>query len=187
MPDHPTPHGATAISKARLEFLYDGIFAIAMTILVLELKVPDLQDHRSIGELLGALRHQGSTFFSYGLSLTMLGMFWYRHNRQYGHFRFITRSMLVLQLLQLGFAAFFPFCAALWGRYPTNNLSTLLYIGCIMAHQWCSLAQWAAANRAGAIEGDSVDATYKAIRKRNLVGSIILTAFFAYYLVQVLG
>ena len=56
-----------------------------------------------------------------------------------------------------------------------------------MAHQWCSLAQWAAANRAGAIEGDSVDATYKAIRKRNLVGSIILTAFFAYYLVQVLG
>ena len=53
-------HAATGIiSRNRLECLFDGIFAIAMTILVLELKVPDLKDHQSTVELARKLAAYG--------------------------------------------------------------------------------------------------------------------------------
>src|SRR5438094_5500342 len=77
---------ASVISKSRLEMLFDGVFAIAMTILVLELKVPELVNIRSVDELRRALVHQAPTFFSYLLSFSVLGMFWYRHNNLYRHF-----------------------------------------------------------------------------------------------------
>lgn len=54
--------------------LFDGVFAIAMTILVLELKVPELVAQRSVQELAKGLAHQGSTFVSYLLSFFVLGM-----------------------------------------------------------------------------------------------------------------
>ena len=49
------------ISRSRLEMLVDGVFAIAMTILVLELKVPELGDPRSAGELVRALASQATS------------------------------------------------------------------------------------------------------------------------------
>jgi len=52
-------HSAAVISRSRLEMLVDGIFAIAMTILVLELKVPELDNSRSGHELARALARQG--------------------------------------------------------------------------------------------------------------------------------
>src|SRR2546425_3417736 len=90
-------HAAVSVvSRSRLEMLFDGVFAIAMTILVLELKVPELVDVRSVDELRRSLVHQAPTFFSYLLSFAVLGMFWYRHNRQYRHFRVINSGMLAL-------------------------------------------------------------------------------------------
>ena len=70
--------------------LFDGVFAIAMTILVLELKVPELgRAEVSAGDGGGASA-SGPTFLSYLLSFGILGMFWFRHNAQYRHFHTIT-------------------------------------------------------------------------------------------------
>src|SRR5258708_15922983 len=90
----------SAVSKDRLEFLFDGIFAIAMTILVLELKVPELNDRRSVSELAHALAHHAPTFGSYLLSFWLLRIFWYRHNQPYHHILVITHCMLAIHLLQ---------------------------------------------------------------------------------------
>src|SRR5215470_10608372 len=87
------------ISRSRLEMLVDGIFAIAMTILVLELKVPELTDRRSVWELARAIGRQAPTFLSYLLSFFVLGMFWYRHNMGFRHYRVITAKMLALHLM----------------------------------------------------------------------------------------
>src|SRR6185436_12762553 len=97
------------VSKSRLEFLFDGVFAIAMTLLVLELKVPELVDRLSIVELARGLAHEASTLVSYLISFVVLGVFWYRHNHQYHSFHAISRGMLVLHFVQLAAAAFFPF------------------------------------------------------------------------------
>jgi uncharacterized membrane protein len=69
------------ISRARLEALVDGIFAIAMTLLILEIRVPDLEERRSAEGLLRAIVHLGPALFSYVLSFSMLAIFWYRSAR----------------------------------------------------------------------------------------------------------
>jgi uncharacterized membrane protein len=130
------------ISKARLEVLVDGIFAIAMTILVLEIKPPEINDVHSVPGLLQALGHNAAIFGSYLLSFLMLGMFWYRHNQLFGELQVVTATVLGFQLLQLATAAFFPFCAALLGRYPTNGLSIVIYVACVFIYNLASLGVW---------------------------------------------
>ncbi|MGD1048840.1 MAG: TMEM175 family protein [Candidatus Krumholzibacteriaceae bacterium] len=175
-----------AISRGRLEILYDGIFAIAMTILVLELRVPELVDRHSVAELASALAHNGYTFGSYLLSFLMLGMFWYRHNLQYRHVRVVTAGMLALYLVQLAAAAFFPFCAALFGRYPTNGLSVVVYAGCVMVYFWASLATWVIARRSGALVSDLTAADYRRSRNRLLRACVIISILFAAYFTRML-
>jgi uncharacterized membrane protein len=176
----------SVISKGRLEILFDGIFAIAMTILVLELKVPDLSDSHSVSELARSLAHDGYTFGSYLLSFFMLGIFWYRHNYHYRHLHHITKGMLALHLLQLSMAAFFPFCAALLGRYPTNSLSIVVYIGCGMVYSWGSWLNWIVAGKAKAFVPEFKREEYIHIRNRGIRGCIIISVFFISYLIKVL-
>ena len=185
MKDEHTP--VPVISKSRLEFLFDGVFAIAMTILVLELKVPELADQRSIGELARALVHEASTFVSYLISLVVLGVFWYRHNQQYHNYHVISRGMLVLHFVQLAAAAFFPFCAAIFGRYPTNALSQVVYLGCILVYAWASFANWVVAKRSGSIAAELTEAAYRRSRTRLLRWCLLVSALFAVYLIRTLA
>ncbi len=174
------------VSRSRLEFLFDGVFAIAMTILVLELKVPDLSDRRSVAELARALAHEAPTFVSYLLSFVVLGVFWYRHDQQYRAFRVITPGMLLLHFVQLAGAAFFPFCAALMGRYPTNPLTIVVYLGCILVYAWSSFGIWVVARKAGSTADLTITA-YQDSRNRWLRGCIVVSALFVLNLIRTLS
>jgi uncharacterized membrane protein len=183
-PEHK--NSSSVISKGRLEFLFDGIFAIAMTILVLELKVPELVDRRSLVELARALAHHAPTFVSYLLSFAMLGMFWYRHNHQYHHFHKITEGMLVLHFVQLAAAAFFPFCAALLGRYHSNLLSIVIYLGCVLVYMWAMFANWIVAKRCDALGAEFTAEDYLRIRTKGLRGCLIISILFAGVVIEAL-
>jgi uncharacterized membrane protein len=176
----------SAISRSRLEFLFDGVFAIAMTLLVLELRVPEIAQRHSAGELAHGLALQGSTFASYLLSFIVLGMFWYRHNHQYPHFQTITRTMLVLHFVQLAAAASFPFCAALFGRYPFNPLSGFIYTGCVLVYALASLAVWLIAKRSGSIGATTSSAEYAHHRQRLARWCVLVAAVFLSYLFRLL-
>ncbi len=117
------------VSKQRLEFLFDGVFAIALTILVLELKLPELKDGKSVSELGLALQHHGSTFFSYILSIVLLSAFWFSHNQIYAKLTRINNTMWIIHIGLLTLAASFPFCSHLFGRYTGNPLASLIYFG----------------------------------------------------------
>lgn len=177
--DAPAP---AAISKSRLEMLFDGVFAIAMTILVLELKVPEIAVPRSPMELAHALRSQDSTFFSYLLSFAVLGMFWFRHNTQFRHLHTITKGVLAAHYVQLAAAASFPFCAALYGHYPFNPLSIVIYLGCIVVYAWASFAGWLIAKRTGAFSPGLAESTYRKSRTRGLLSCVFVSIMFLFYL-----
>ena len=152
---------APVISKSRLETLIDGVFAIAMTILVLDLKIPELTNRVSTAELARELARQTPTFLSYFLSFVVLGGFWYRHNQQYRHYRAISAGMLVLHLVQLAAAASVPFCAALLGRYGSNPLAMVVYLACLLVYVSASYATWIVAKRSRLMNPDLTERAYR--------------------------
>ncbi|HJU82618.1 MAG TPA: TMEM175 family protein, partial [Holophagaceae bacterium] len=121
--DHPF-----VLPKVRLEALVDGVFAIAMTILVLEVRVPDLQDPRSRTEMAFALRHAWPTVAAYLFSFLMLGVFWVWHHRLASKLRQLDGLLISVSLLFLAAVGFFPFAAGLLGRYPANPVSLMVYL-----------------------------------------------------------
>jgi len=172
------------ISKSRLECLFDGIFAIAMTLLVLDLKVPELVDRHSVAELARALAHQGPTFFSYLLSFFVLGLLWFRHNRYYPHLLHITPAMLALHLVQLAAAAFFPYSAALLGRQPVNAFTLVVYTGCIFLYTLAATGVWMLAERAAAISPQLGAPARERLRRRHLRSSAKVGLLFVLCLVN---
>jgi uncharacterized membrane protein len=174
------------VSRARLEFLVDGIFAIAMTILVLELKVPELEDRHSITGLAHGLAEHASTFISYLLSFGMLGLLWFHHNSLYRHVTRITLPMFAMQLVQLAAAASFPFCAALFGRYAINSLAQFVYVTCVAIYMWAGLVSWVTARRSGALDERCGPELYDRLRKGSLRGAIVPTVLALIYFVRLL-
>nr|WP_315475855.1 TMEM175 family protein [uncultured Undibacterium sp.] len=136
------------LHKARLETLVDGVFAIAMTILVLEVKVPSISDKYSALDLLHALAHDGVVIFAYFVSFLALGVFWVWHHKLTEKVAEIDLPMLICSLAFLSLICFFPFVAALFGRYPQNLTANIVYVlllGLILASQ--TLFFWMAMTR----------------------------------------
>jgi uncharacterized membrane protein len=116
-----------SITKHRIDALNDGVFAIAMTILVLEVKVPDIADRTSVSALLHAIMHHMDVIIAYFLSFTMLGLFWVWHHRLSSKVREINFAILIWSFVFLSLVCFFPFAAAVFGRYVlAGNVGGLL-------------------------------------------------------------
>jgi len=119
----------TGQSLARLTALSDGLFAVAMTLLVLDLRVPASQAGTALSEhgLWAALLKQGPNFAAYLLSFSMLGTFWLA---QHGLLGILGRCDRTLTWLNLGFlfvVSLLPFSAALLAHYVHLRLAVGVY------------------------------------------------------------
>ena len=102
---------------ARIEAFSDGVFAIAITLLVIEIGVPHLEDQPAGTTLFGELVGQWPSYLGYVISFLQIGVIWANHHNR---FRFIARSdhfLLFLNILFLMCVAFIPFPPALLARY----------------------------------------------------------------------
>jgi uncharacterized membrane protein len=120
--------------------LVDGIFAVALTVLVLEVKVPELKDPASGRELLAALGASGPLVMAYFVSFALLGLFWVWHHGLKDKIKRIDGALLFCTLAFLALVCFFPFAAAVFGRYIIhgNAVCLLVYlplVGLILLQQ----------------------------------------------------
>jgi len=168
----PAPAGFH-MSKARVETLVDGVFAIAMTLLILEVKVPELEHPHSRTELLGSLRHALPTSIAYFVSFFMLGLFWVWHHRLAEQVRGFNKSLLMLTFFFLSLVSSFPFAAALWGRYPGNVGSMVVYGPVLGLILFCQVLFLVVAKRQGLLREDVDHALIRLAHKRNLMGLAI--------------
>jgi len=115
------------MNKQRVEALSDGIFAIVLTLLVIEIKVPHLKDFTEQG-LLNGLINLIPLFLSFFLSFAVVSSTWVTH-----HFLFtsmaknITRRMLYVNMLFLFFISLLPFSSNLLGEYPESQIAVVFY------------------------------------------------------------
>jgi uncharacterized membrane protein len=116
-------------SLARLLTLADGIFAIAMTLLALDLTVPDGIANHSDHALREALRSHTASYLSYLLSFYVVALLWMRHRRLMRSVVMIHPVMVRDTLLLLVIVAAMPFFTSLLGRYGSDPTSLALYAG----------------------------------------------------------
>ena len=128
--DHSAPRAV--IGKVRLEAFSDGVFAIIITIMVLEMKVP-------VGESFDALRPVAPTFLCYVLSFVYAGIYWNNHHHLLHATRAVSGGALWANLHLLFWLSLLPFTTAWMGENHFATAPTVLYGGVLLA---AGLAYW---------------------------------------------
>ena len=113
-------------SSSRIEALSDGIFAIAMTILILNISVPDAELVKKIG-LLKAILNHAIEFYTYFLSFLLLGIFWIILHRQMSVFIKTDQNHMWLTIFLLMFICLVPFSASLQSDYNKESVAALIF------------------------------------------------------------
>jgi len=146
----------TQFSKARLEMLCDGVFAIAMTLLVLELKPPGLPRQAASSEILHALREHGLAFIGFVLSFLLAGQFWILHHVSFNYLRQASRALAILTIPFLMFVSLLPFSTSMLTAFGLRNpVGLVFYLGNQFMLATFLAAQWLMAKRQGLlIESD---------------------------------
>ena len=113
--------------RDRIVNLSDGIFAIAITLLVLDIRVPNVPEHLVASELPGALLSLWPNYLGYFLSFVSISVFWMIHHSIFRPIRTYDRNLLYLNFLFLMVVAFVPFPTALLGEYGNHQLPVAVY------------------------------------------------------------
>jgi uncharacterized membrane protein len=166
------PEGIVGLSAHRVEALADGIFAVAMTILVLDLHVPDLA--HDVPDLLveNHLAAMLPRAVSYVSGFVILGTLWVGHHIHMHFIRRVDRTLLWINLLFLLSVTFIPFVVALNGSFGPRKFPCLLYGADLMIAQTslCALWRYAAGGQRRLARADLSQAEYSALLGRVLLG-----------------
>ena len=168
--------GGTESGIERIVLFSDAVIAIAITLLVLDIKLPDLPEHAGSAALTGALLSIAPKITAYVVSFLVVAQFWYGH---FLRFRFICRidlRLIWLNLLFLMAIGFVPFASSVLSEYP-NVTAFVLYDGTMAVVALLSAAIWGYA-----IAGDRLVRPGLApdIRRRSLMGPLLVAAVFIF-------
>lgn len=111
---------------ARTVALSDGVFAIALTLLVLGISFPELASNRH-GEIGKQLLDRRGELTSYALSFAVIALLWVRHHAFMRGLEVIDTTITVLNLAYLAFVAFLPYPTHVLGAYGDEPASVVLY------------------------------------------------------------
>lgn len=107
-----------AEETSRLPALSDGVIAIVITLLVLDITVPELPPDSSTEVVFRSIAAQWPQFVGYVLSFWVIGVYWILHRRTFAHIERHERGLVVLNLLFLLLVAFIPYATAVFVAYP---------------------------------------------------------------------
>ncbi len=112
----------------RLVAFSDGVFAIAITLLVLSIQVPNLAQGSNLNQQLWqAIQDQNQEIFAYFLSFVVIGRYWLIHHRVFRLVVSADSTLFSLNLLLLSLIAFMPYATEVYGRYPGTPATVTLY------------------------------------------------------------
>jgi uncharacterized membrane protein len=114
------------VEFSRIVAFSDGVFSIAITLLVLELKLPQ---GLASGEIWHALLDQREQFLAYAISFAVIARFWLVHHAFFGEVRAFDGRLIGLNMLYLGFVVLIPFSSQVLGEYGGELPSVVVYSG----------------------------------------------------------
>jgi TMEM175 potassium channel family protein len=111
----------------RVAFFCDAVYAISLTLLVTSLDVPDIVRKTEASDLWSALGDVRSRIITFFVSFVVIGNFWVAHHRFVSTLRAVSRPLIYVTMLYLGFVAFLPFPSAVLGAYSDNPVGVSFY------------------------------------------------------------
>ncbi len=130
------------LTTTRIEALSDGVFAIVLTLMVFQIRIPNIPSDLAAKELWPQLLRQWPEFYSYVISFLLVGIFWVAHHNMYHLVKRSTRALLWMNLIYLMFVAFVPYSVALVGRYDNIQKIVILYGVHLMIISGLMYLQW---------------------------------------------
>jgi uncharacterized membrane protein len=163
-------------SVERLAALSDGVFAVAMTLLVLDLHAPAAAAIHSEQDLWRALTTMRPRLLMYGMSFLTLGIFWVGQQTQLNHLERSERSLSWIHLVFLFAVSLTPFSTTLLAEFIEFRTALLLYWGNLFLLGAILFASWTCATGNRLVRDDLPAETIGAIRRRIVVAQ----AFYAF-------
>ena len=173
----------------RILALSDGVFAIALTLLILDIVLPARTNDDNLGQ---TLLHIWPRYLAYALSFLVIARFWVIHHQT---FKLIVRdntTLVWLNFLLLFFIAFLPFPTAVIGAHEGSPAAAVLYAVAVGLTSASSAAYlWYATGRANLIRPDVGRGQIRAMRARSMSGPVFFAltvpvAAFVSYLAEAL-
>ena len=171
----------------RLEAFSDGVFAVAITLLVLNIKIPgiDLPFNKlpKDTDLWHSLGDEWPMLAAYVTSFATIGIMWLNHHRLFVHIKRINTVLVLLNLSLLLFIVFVPVPTALLAEYvelPDQHAAAIVYSGTFVLTACCFNLLWRYASYHNRLLGKDVDSrAIQAISRQYLFGPLVYLIAFA--------
>ncbi len=160
----------SVFTAGRVEAFSDGVFAIVITLLVLEIKAPELSASAGAGEALRALATLAPKFAGFFLSFLFIAVFWVSHHRFFALVRRVDGGLLWLNNLLLLLMCFIPFPTAFVGDHPKNPVALALFALVLLSSSTTFNLMWRHARRRRLSREHLPEALIRRAILRGLVG-----------------
>jgi len=169
---------SAASETVRLEAFADGVFAIAITLLIIEVRLPPADEVARLGGLASALLHLWPAYLGYLVSFIVIGIMWANHHNLMKLIGRIDHGFITLNLLLLMCVAFIPFPTAVMAEHLTDeherSIAVAFYCGCFTVTAGVFfLMWWHAAHDRRLIASHVPDEAVSAITRAYAPGSLL--------------
>ncbi|MBE2240932.1 MAG: DUF1211 domain-containing protein [Caldilineaceae bacterium] len=170
----PDKTGQEHLGLERIVFFSDAVFAIAITLLALEIRLPGVENALTENGLTQALISIWPKYLGYGIGFMTIGIMWMSHHRKFRFIQSYDRNLMFLNLFFLMFIAFIPFATAIISEYG-NRTSTIFYAIVVSLAGIASFFLWWYASYQNRLIDPNLDSRQR--RRETQVSLVVITIF----------
>lgn len=153
----------------RIEYFSDGVMAIALTLLVLDIRSPEVADD----QLMPALLDLWPNYLAYGLSFWIIAINWIGHYRRFRVIERFDTKLIYINFVYLLFVALVPFPTSVLSQYGAVIPAVMLYAAMVCALGVLQIWMWTHARNAGLLSKDVDDDVFHYVRRHLAVAPIV--------------
>jgi uncharacterized membrane protein len=154
--------GSITRDIARLNAFTDGIFVVSMTLLVLDIRLPELPEGVGDREMLHALSEMWPKYFGYAVSFLVIAQYWIGYTSRFGKMRSIDSGFAWLNIFFLLVVGFVPFVTTLLTSHK-GTVATSLYAATMIVLSLQLIAMWLYATRKGLVTPEAHGSSWRDI------------------------
>ena len=171
MPKAKQEHHEENLGLERLVFFSDAVIAIAITLLVLEIKAPDIEKELVPTELTQQILALWPKYLGYLTSFWVIAFYWMAHHRMFRYIKAYDQGLLMLNMISLFFIAFMPFPTALLFQYPAQWITVVVYAATIALIGLSMVSLWLYATREHRLVDKTLDVRFIRLSTTSLLAT----------------